>query len=317
MKYTFLLPAYKSKYLEIALQSILSQTYKDFMVLVSDDCSPEDIYGIVSKFHNERIKYRRNDINIGGVNLVDHWNLLIHEVETDYLIMASDDDVYEPNFLEEVEKLTLKYPEVNLFRPRVRRIDANGEPTAEDDLYEEYVPNLKAVYNLYCTNYIGCIANYVFRTDTLKEKGCFIKFPFAWFSDLTTVIASTDKGLVNTKDILFSFRLSQTNISDIGKNKQVEIGKLNATILFDGWMTHYVDNMKFVDTPLNHNMHKRIIHNYKQVIYSHCGDYSWAVSLFELMKIYNKIKNNNHFSKFTFLKDYILAVIARKFGRFL
>ena len=32
MKYTFLLPAYKGKYLEEALRSILSQTYSDFKV---------------------------------------------------------------------------------------------------------------------------------------------------------------------------------------------------------------------------------------------------------------------------------------------
>ena len=38
MKYTFLLPAYKAKYLKEALDSIKNQTYTDFQVLtqVSD-----------------------------------------------------------------------------------------------------------------------------------------------------------------------------------------------------------------------------------------------------------------------------------------
>ena len=37
-KYTFLLPAYKPDFFEVALRSIKSQTFKDFNVLVSDDC---------------------------------------------------------------------------------------------------------------------------------------------------------------------------------------------------------------------------------------------------------------------------------------
>lgn len=314
MKYIFLLPAYKSKYLGIALKSILSQTYKNFMVLVSDDCSPEDLKGIVSKFHDTRILYQRNEMNIGGEKLVNHWNQLINEIDSDYLIMASDDDAYESNFLEEIDKLTLKYPNVNIFRARVKRIDATDEPIEEDDFYEEYVSNLNAVYNMFCTNYIGCIANFVFKTNPLKKKGNFINFPYAWFSDLATSIASTDNGLVNTEEILFSFRQSQISISNSVRNKKIEASKLDATIQFDKWMTDYVDSMKFDDTKINNNRYNRIIHNYKQIIYSRCGDYSWAISLFKLIKILKKIKKHNHFSKFSFIKDYILAVSARKIG---
>ena len=46
VKYTFLLPAYKPDFLEVALRSIKSQTLKDFNVLVSDDCSPHDLKSI-------------------------------------------------------------------------------------------------------------------------------------------------------------------------------------------------------------------------------------------------------------------------------
>lgn len=42
-KYTFLLPAYKTRYLEKMLVSITNQTYTDFKVIISDDCSPEPV----------------------------------------------------------------------------------------------------------------------------------------------------------------------------------------------------------------------------------------------------------------------------------
>ena len=46
VKYTFLLPAFKPDFLEVALRSIKLQTLKDFKVLVSDDCSPHDLKSI-------------------------------------------------------------------------------------------------------------------------------------------------------------------------------------------------------------------------------------------------------------------------------
>ena len=41
MKFSFLVPAYKSCFLKEALLSILSQSYEDYEIIVSDDASPE------------------------------------------------------------------------------------------------------------------------------------------------------------------------------------------------------------------------------------------------------------------------------------
>ena len=71
-KYTFLLPAYKPDFFEEALRSIKQQTYSDFKVLVSDDCSPHDLKSIFDKVcgDDERFAYRRNEENMGGKSLV-------------------------------------------------------------------------------------------------------------------------------------------------------------------------------------------------------------------------------------------------------
>ena len=66
-RYTFLLPAYKARYLREAIKSILDQTCHDFNLIVSDDCSPEDLKSIVDEFAGDpRLTYRRNERNIGG-----------------------------------------------------------------------------------------------------------------------------------------------------------------------------------------------------------------------------------------------------------
>ena len=45
IKYSFVLPAYKSQFLKESIDSILAQSYKDFELIIVDDASPDDIGG--------------------------------------------------------------------------------------------------------------------------------------------------------------------------------------------------------------------------------------------------------------------------------
>ena len=314
MKYTFLLPAYKVKYLSKALQSILSQTYNNFEIIVSDDNSPEGVKEIVDSLNDKRIRYRRNDVNIGGEKLVDHWNLLVNECNSDYIIMASDDDIYHPNFLSEIDKLANNYPQIDIIRARVQRIDENGEQTAKEDIFDKYQTELETINSIFCGKYIGCIGNYVFRTKALKDIGGFIHLPYAWFSDLLTVVAMAKNGQANTANILFSFRLSECNISNTKKNKYMDLKKLNATIAFHKWMGEHMSNLRYKENKLNNNLFQDIIKAYTHRTYSQCGDYSWAIPFWKWGTIYNALKKNNSFSWKSFLKFFCIAIINRTMG---
>lgn len=252
VKYTFLLPAFKPDFLEVALRSIKDQTYSDFKVLVSDDCSPHDLKSIYNKVcgDDERFCYRRNEVNMGSKSLVSHWNLLVDMCDTEYFILASDDDVYEPTFLEEVDKLAVKYPEVDLIRARVRLINEKGETLAKDAMYEEKVDELGFWCQKHFNNAIRCIANYIFRTNVLRGKGGFVEFPLAWHSDDATVLMMSGNGVANTQKMLFYFRNSTVNIS-CRKNKSKDFYlKAKASMLYEKWfhVNYSVLKEKFYNT---------------------------------------------------------------------
>ena len=252
-KYTFLLPAYKPDFFEEALRSIKEQTYSDFKVLVSDDCSPHDLKSIFDKVcgDDERFKYRRNEENMVGKSLVSHWNLLVDMCDTEYLILASDDDVYEKTFLEEVDKLARKYPEVDLIRARCKMFNESCNFAFYDGLYQEFTDALEFVYLMYLHNSVKCIANYVFRLEAIKEIGGFIDFPLAWFSDRATVMKLSSHGVANTKDVLFSFRMSDVNIT-FGKNDEKKIyEKEHATLLYDKWFNQFMTSFEEHKTDMN------------------------------------------------------------------
>ena len=242
-KYTFLLPAYKAAFLDKALISIRNQTYSDFCCLVSDDCSPENLKSIFDDTvgNDPRFVFRRNSENLGGKDLVAHWNLLVNMCQTEYFVLASDDDLYDNQFLEQIDALNEIYPQVNLYRARGRRIYKDEKLLLEDYLWPEYESSLRFTFDMYSTYYLHCIANYVFRTSSMQSRGGFISFPLAWFSDDATVLRESDKGVVNTRDILFSFRYSCLNISDkIGESKECSWQKFLACVKFDEWMVAHL-----------------------------------------------------------------------------
>lgn len=319
-KYILLLPAYKPNYLMAALKSIFAQTYNDFKVIVSDDCSPYNLHGIVApfieKYGDGKITYRRNEKNIGGENLVDHWNLLVDQCDSEYLIMASDDDMYTPRFLEIVDDLSKKYPQVDVIRTRIQLINEKDEVSTKEDIFEEYQTGLEATFSIFCGRYLGCIGNYVFRTKALKSRGGFVNLPYAWFSDLLTVVSVLENGQANSHDILFSFRLSGINISDTSKNKAVDRGKLEATIGYDKYMSNVVSKWTAPQNLYERTMQQSIISAFKHRAYSQAGDYSWVVPMLKWKRIYDRIKQQPYFSKGSFLKYFGESVFNRRFAKF-
>lgn len=256
-KYTFLLPAYKPNFFEEALRSIKEQTYSDFKVLVSDDCSPHDLKSIFDKVcgDDERFAYRRNEENMGSKSLVSHWNLLVDMCDTEYLILASDDDVYEPTFLEEVDKLARKYPEVDLIRARVRLIDENDKLLEKETIFEEKLTDLEFISQLYGNHYIKCIANFVFKTNVLKSNGGFVDFPLAWHSDSATAIMMSRNGIANTREELFSFRSSYANITYGQNSKSKCYTKIKASLLYDKWFKNLLAEILLGKDKTEYNSH--------------------------------------------------------------
>ena len=243
-KYTFLLPAYESAFLKEALISIKQQVYSDFHCLVSDDCSPEPIKSIFDSIvgRDSRFEYRRNEENIGGKSLISHWQLLVEMCKTEFFIMASDDDIYEPEYLQQIDKLTSKYPDVNLFRSRVKIINEKEEVYWQEPIFEEKLDQLHFFRYVYPSCFAYCEAAYCYRTYAFREKGGYYEAPLAWHSDNATHILMAENGCAFTKEVLFGFRVSGESISGSNSQKNAAL-KVEATFLFWDWIRQLVKNI--------------------------------------------------------------------------
>lgn len=113
------------KYLGKAIDSILSQTFSDFELIISDNASTDRTREICESYaaKDDRIRYLRNERNIGaGPN----YNLVFHQARGAYFKWASHDDICAPEFLERCVTVLDRDPRVVVAFPQMVDIDDGG-----------------------------------------------------------------------------------------------------------------------------------------------------------------------------------------------
>jgi len=82
-----------------SLDSVLSQTFLDFELVISDNASTDSTSLICQEYkkNDKRIRYIRNEKNIGGIA---NFKLLLDESKTEYFVWLAADDYWDPTFLE-------------------------------------------------------------------------------------------------------------------------------------------------------------------------------------------------------------------------
>ncbi len=227
--------AHRSRYIRESIDSILAQRFDDFELLVVDDVSPDGLDSIVAEYDDARVSYHQVEKDLGNYDLVGKWNKSIEFAKGDYVILATDDDLYEPTLLSSFAPLIEKYPDVDLFRARILTIDANGTITSIDKCYKEYLSSVEFRYHM-MHGMRGGIPQYIFKRKALVDKGGFVNFPKAWASDDATALMMSDKGVVTSQEHLVRFRYSGINISS---DRKQGLKKFKARLLFSKWLQNH------------------------------------------------------------------------------
>lgn len=110
-KVTFIVPCYKLAHLlPECISSILSQTYEDFEILIMDDASPDNTPEVAQSFVDPRLKYIRNNPNLGHLK---NYNKGIQLARGEYIwLISADDRLRSPSVLERYVHLMDSHPKV-------------------------------------------------------------------------------------------------------------------------------------------------------------------------------------------------------------
>lgn len=95
---SIVMPSYNTeKYIAESIKSVLVQTYKNWELLIIDDCSTDNTDEVVASFHDERIRYFKNEINSGAAI---SRNRALREAKGKWIAFLDSDDLWFPQKLE-------------------------------------------------------------------------------------------------------------------------------------------------------------------------------------------------------------------------
>ncbi|MFH1776939.1 MAG: glycosyltransferase [Candidatus Omnitrophota bacterium] len=102
-KVSIILPTYNgARYIRQGIESCLNQTYKNFELIVVDDCSSDQTSAIVNAYNDSRLYYLKNDKNKG---IAYSLNIGFAKSTGGYLTWTSDDNYYQPVAIEQLTQM--------------------------------------------------------------------------------------------------------------------------------------------------------------------------------------------------------------------
>jgi glycosyltransferase involved in cell wall biosynthesis len=127
------MPVYNGeKHIAQALDSLLSQTYRNFELIISDDASADLTREICLEYasRDNRIKYHRQERNLG---ITENFNYALIAAEGSYFMWAAQDDWWAPTYLERCLEAMEADPGVVFASSKTILVSPDGTEMGRDD----------------------------------------------------------------------------------------------------------------------------------------------------------------------------------------
>lgn len=155
MKFSVVIPLYnKAPYVAKAIQSVLSQTYADYELIIVDDGSKDDSAEIASKAIEGHANCQLLRQDNSGVSLAR--NNGVAASHGDYLCFLDADDWWDPTFLEETAKLVDRFPDAGIYGTGYTIVNDSKHKTRTAPIGLE--PEFEQGYINYCQVYAKTLA---------------------------------------------------------------------------------------------------------------------------------------------------------------
>jgi glycosyltransferase involved in cell wall biosynthesis len=200
-------------YARSAIESALRQTNADFQLVISDNSSNDELCNLVlAEFPS--LDYRRRAPTMSAL---DHFNTSILEADTDFLCLFHDDDLLNPDYVDEMFKTIELYPNAAAYSCNAEIINeknvSSGESFESKDAYVS-IENPRALAGRYFSRFPNGIAPfpaYIYRTSIIKK----IPIDFQTggkYSDVAWLLEISKHGpIIWNAEKLISYRIHPTS----------------------------------------------------------------------------------------------------------
>jgi glycosyltransferase involved in cell wall biosynthesis len=203
------------KYLEQTLQSITSQTYTDFEVIIINDCSTDQTSNILGKYKdNEKFKIINNESCLG---LTKSLNIGISKARGKYIARLDADDIALPERLSIQKQFLDDNKDIVCIGSASIIIDENGNKTG----FKKVVSNIDTLkFRMILANQISHPSAF-FRTEIIKKIGGYNEnYKYAQDFNLWSRLLKAGYKISNIEKPLILYRVHNKSISQGSKQSE-------------------------------------------------------------------------------------------------
>lgn len=194
--FSVVIPSYNRSGLILkAIESVMNQSFKDFELIVADDCSTDDSEKVIQSLNNSKISFFKNDVNKGNAGAR---NLGARNANGTYVCYLDSDDQYHPHFLQKMFSLIQDGNNPGFLWCNVNRIDADGN-NLNHSIPSNWDPLRKKDPYLFFLNGLNFGTDFGFTV----RRDCFDKTGF--FDENLRAAVDTDFILRIVQDFNFNF----------------------------------------------------------------------------------------------------------------
>jgi glycosyltransferase involved in cell wall biosynthesis len=214
-----IIPSYNhGKYIVTAINSVLSQSFEDFELIVIDDGSKDSSPQIIQTIHDPRLIFFAQK-NKGAHEAINRGLSL---AKGKYLTILNSDDVFHPLRLEKCREVLENKPEVDLVSSWIEVIGKTGEvldtkkawhnllPWDIEDIQHSFLHTNDYVRNLLATNFVATTSNIFMRSSVFSSIGGMRNLRFAHDWDFLLRAAAIFQ-CQNIEEPLLQYRVHPSN----------------------------------------------------------------------------------------------------------
>lgn len=165
------LPTYKRGHLiRRALASIAAQTYRDFVLIISDDAGEDsETLAAVCAFADAlpEVALTTQKVNLG---MIDNFKFLLAAAETEYFMWISDDDEISPDYLEELVGLLDTDPDTVTAMGKWKDMTNPTDGVLRPQLRPEAASRIQRLFHFVAGRADDSAFYGVHRTDCLRQS---------------------------------------------------------------------------------------------------------------------------------------------------
>jgi len=235
---TVVIPAFNhEKFISQAIESVLSQSYQNFKIIIIDDFSTDSTPVICEKYSktDKRINFIRNNKNLGAHNSINYGITL---AESSYISILNSDDVFTNTKIEKSISI-INNMDVDLVFGTVKFIDAESNIIKKGitfDWYKRALNFLSKTNDLLLSilneNFVVTTSNMVFKRELWEKNGGFKNLRYC--HDLEFLMNSSLNGKIifDDKHTHVLYRVHEKNtIKETPINVWIEIASVIAATL--------------------------------------------------------------------------------------